>query len=63
MDHPSVAAGTVAAVSAIAAGRGLAPIGANGLVRWDAPGALLTELHRRGVKVAAFSGQLAPRIA
>lgn len=59
MDHPSVAAATVAAVAAVAAGRGLAPIGAHGLCQWDAPGALLTELHRRGVKVASFSGPLA----
>lgn len=60
MDHPSVAAGTVAAVAAIAAGRGLAPLGAHGLARWDDPATLLTELHRRGVKVASFTGRLAP---
>lgn len=59
MDHPSVAAGTVAAVVAIAAGRQLAPLGANGLAAWDEPVALLTELHRRGVRAAAFTGQLA----
>lgn len=61
MDHPSVAAATVAAVASIAAGRGLAPLGANGLGRWDSAGTLLGELHRRGVKVAAFSGKVAPR--
>jgi hypothetical protein len=60
MDHPSVAAATVAAVATIAAGRGESPVGAHGLARWDAPGALLAELHRRGVKVAAFSGQVVP---
>jgi hypothetical protein len=59
MDHPSVAAGTVAAVAAIAAGRGLAPLGAHGLSRWDHPASVLAELHRRGVKVAEFDGQLA----
>ncbi len=59
MDHPSVAAGTVAAVVAIAAGRQLAPLGANGLAAWDEPVALLTELHRRGVRAATFTGQLA----
>ncbi len=59
MDHPSVAAAIVAAVVALAAGREQAPIGANGLADWDDPGALLTELHRRGVRTAAFTGQLA----
>jgi hypothetical protein len=59
MDHPSVAAGAVAAVAALAAGRGLAPLGANGLAGWDDPASLLAELHRRGVKVASFTGQLA----
>lgn len=63
MDHPSVAAATVAAVSAIAAGRGEAPTGANGLASWPHPHELLTELYRRGVKVAMFSGQLAPSAA
>ncbi len=61
MDHPSVAAATVAAVSALAAGRGLAPIGAHGLSRWDDPASLLDELHRRGVKLAAFTGQVGAR--
>lgn len=58
MDHPSVAAATVAAVATIQAASGTAPIGAHGLVEWDNAGAVLSELHRRGVKVAAFSGQL-----
>jgi len=61
MDHPSVAAGTVAAVAALAAAREQAPLGANGLARWDEPAALLTELHRRGVRAATFTGQLAPQ--
>ncbi len=60
MDHPSVAAATVAAVVAVRAGEGRAPAGAHGLVRWDDPKELLSELHRRGVKVASFSGQLDP---
>ncbi len=59
MDHPSVAAATVAAVVTLAAGRDQAPIGAHGLARWDDPATLLGELHRRGVKVATFTGQLA----
>lgn len=58
MDHPSVAAATVAAVVAVRIGQGAAPIGANGLVHWEEPAILLNELHQRGVKVAAFSGQL-----
>lgn len=61
MDHPSVAAATVAAIATLAAGREQAPIGANGLSRWDDPAALLTELHRRGVRAATFTGQLAPQ--
>lgn len=63
MDHPSVAAATVAAVAALAAGREQAPIGANGLARWDDPAALLGELHRRGVRTATFTGQLTPQSA
>ncbi|MGH1491009.1 MAG: hypothetical protein ACRBK7_16715 [Acidimicrobiales bacterium] len=58
MDHPSVAAATVAAVVAIRAGQGRAPIGARGLAGWSDPRSLLTELHARGVKVATFSGEL-----
>ncbi len=60
MDHPSVAAATVAAVVATRAGRGEGPVGAHGLVEWDEPEALLRDLYARGVKVAAFSGQLDP---
>ena len=60
MDHPSVAAATVAAVVAIRAGRGGGPVGAHGLAEWSDPGSILRELHNRGVKVAAFSGQLDP---
>ncbi|MEM9654868.1 MAG: hypothetical protein AAGA65_22445 [Actinomycetota bacterium] len=58
MDHPSVAAATVAAVAAIRTVRGEAPIGAEGVVAWDNAADVLGELNRRGVKVAAFSGQL-----
>jgi hypothetical protein len=58
MDHPSVAAATVAAVVAIRAGQGRAPIGARGLAGWNDPASLLSELYGRGIKVAAFSGQL-----
>jgi hypothetical protein len=60
MDHPSVAAATVAAVVAIRAVRGDGPVGAHGLVAWDNPGDLLGDLYARGVKIAAFSGQLDP---
>lgn len=61
MDFPSVAAGTVSAVAALAAGREQAPIGAHGLSRWDDPATLLTELHNRGVQVASFSGPVVPK--
>ncbi len=60
MYHPSVAAATVAAVVAIRAGRCEGPVGAHGLVEWNDPGSLLKDLYARGVKVAAFSGQLDP---
>jgi saccharopine dehydrogenase-like NADP-dependent oxidoreductase len=60
MDHPSVATGTVAAVVAAEAVAGRAPVGAHGLAAWPEPGPILTELHRRGVRVASFSGHLAP---
>lgn len=56
MDHPSVAAGTVAALAAVAAGRGRAPVGAGGLAGWPQPERLLRELRERGVRVAVFSG-------
>lgn len=58
MDHPSVAAATVAAVVAIEAGNGRAPVGARGLAGWSDARLLLTELYARGVKVATFSGEL-----
>lgn len=58
MDHPSVAAATVAAVVAVRAGTGRAPVGAWGLAHWSEPSSLLRELYARGVKVATFSGQL-----
>lgn len=60
MDHPSVAAATVAAVVTIEAGRGGAPVGAKGLASWPDPRSLLHSLYSRGVKVATFSGQLDP---
>ena len=60
MDHPSVASATVAAVVAVRAAQGLGPVGAHGLVAWDDPGRLLKDLYARGVKIAAFSGQLDP---
>ena len=58
MDHPSVGAAAVAAVAAERVGLGLAPVGARGLVAWDHPELVLSELHHRGVKVAAFTGPL-----
>ncbi|MGI9613562.1 MAG: hypothetical protein ACR2QO_11665 [Acidimicrobiales bacterium] len=58
IDHPSVAAATVAAVVASEAGYGRAPIGAGGLASWSDPKRLLGELRRRGVRVASFSGVL-----
>jgi saccharopine dehydrogenase-like NADP-dependent oxidoreductase len=61
MDYPSVAAGTVSAVVAIAAAREQAPLGASGLCGWDDPATLLVELHNRGVQVASFSGQVVPK--
>ena len=60
MDHPSVASATVAAVVAVRAAQGAGPVGAHGLVAWDDPGSLLKDLYARGVKIAAFSGQLNP---
>lgn len=57
-DRPGVAAGAVAAVSAVAAVRGelgIAP-GAHGLAASDRARDLLGELAIRGVKAAAFTG-------
>lgn len=58
MDHPSVAAGTVAAVAAVAAGCGEAPPGAGGLAGWPDPKELLGRLRRKGIRVASFDGFL-----
>lgn len=60
LDHPSVAAGTVAAVVATAVLRGRFSRGASGLAEFAAPGELLAELHRRGVKAARFGGTQSP---
>ncbi len=56
MDHPSVAAGTVAAIVALSLSRGDLPHGSFGLSEVPEPVVLLGELHRRGVKVARFKG-------
>lgn len=58
MDHPSVAAATVAAVAAQAAAEGRAPNGSHGLAAWSTARQLLVELRQRGVRVAAFGGRL-----
>jgi hypothetical protein len=60
MDHPSVAAGTVASLAAMAAVEGRAPAGANGLASWPDPKRFLTDLRHRGVRVASYSGLLSP---
>ncbi len=60
MDHPSVAAGTVAALAAVATAEGRAPVGAHGLAAWADSRHLLAELRRRGVRVASFGGRLEP---
>lgn len=57
MDRPAVAAGAVAALTAIALIDGEARrTGAGGLAELVEPLPLLTELARRGVKAAAFEG-------
>jgi len=57
MDRPAVAAGAVAALVAVTAGRReLLRPGAGGLAELVAPLPLLTELARRGVKAAVFEG-------
>jgi saccharopine dehydrogenase-like NADP-dependent oxidoreductase len=57
MDRPAVAAGAVAALVAVTAGRGeLSRTGAGGLAEMVAPLPLLAELARRGVKAAVFEG-------
>lgn len=60
MDHPSVAAATVAAEVAVRTVQGQAPPGASGLVEWGNAAEVLSELARRGIRVASFSGQLDP---
>jgi hypothetical protein len=56
MDRPAVAAGTVAALAALAVGAGEVAPGAGGLAGRVAPEPMLAELARRGVKVALFEG-------
>jgi saccharopine dehydrogenase-like NADP-dependent oxidoreductase len=57
MDRPGVAAGCVAAVSALWAGGGRAErTGAAGLAEMVAPTPFLAELARRGVRAAVFDG-------
>jgi saccharopine dehydrogenase-like NADP-dependent oxidoreductase len=57
VDRPAVAAGTLAALSAVAAVRGDIAPGAGGLVTLAAkPGELLVALAERGVKVAEYAG-------
>ena len=57
MDRPAVAAGTVAAITAVTLGNGEARrVGAGGLAELVEPAPFLAELARRGVKAAAFSG-------
>ncbi|MEM7342006.1 MAG: Gfo/Idh/MocA family oxidoreductase [Actinomycetota bacterium] len=61
MDHPSVAAGTMAAVAVAEVLDGRIGAGASGLADHDDPKRLLRELRRRGVRAAEFSG--VPEIA
>lgn len=57
IDRPAVAAGVVAAVTAVAVGEGaLIRRGAAGLAELVEPVPFLAELARRGVKAAAFEG-------
>jgi saccharopine dehydrogenase-like NADP-dependent oxidoreductase len=57
VDRPAIAAGTLAALVAVAAVRGEISPGAGGLAALAAaPGELLARLAARGVKVAAFEG-------
>lgn len=57
VDRPAIIAGTLAAVAALAAGRGELKHGAGGLASLSrAPGDLLAELAARGVKIAHFVG-------
>jgi len=55
VDRPAVAAGTLAALVAVAAAKGEMRSGAGGIVTLaEKPGALLADLATRGVKVAAY---------
>jgi len=58
IDRPAIAAGAVAALSALWAATGrMSRTGAGGLAELlDAPGPFLAELARRGVKTAVFDG-------
>lgn len=56
MHHPSVAAGTTAAVCALEAAKGTLPVGAFGLSEIADPGPMLRDLHTRGVQAAVFEG-------
>lgn len=56
MHHPSVAAGTTAAVCALAGANGELPSGAFGLSELAEPGPMLRSLHVRGVQAAIFEG-------
>ncbi len=59
VDRPAVAAGTLAALVALAASRGELLVGAGGLATMATDsGALLAALAHRGVKVAAFDGSI-----
>lgn len=56
IDRTAVAAGAVAALAALAVGRGEIPSGVGGLARGIEPVPFLAALARRGVKAAAFVG-------
>ncbi len=56
MDHPSVAAGTTAAVCALELLDGRLPTGAFGLSEVTDPRPMLRALHARGVRAATFDG-------
>lgn len=58
MDHPAVAAATMATVVVSELIQGDVVTGVHGLAQWPNPGALISGLRRRGVRVAAFGGAL-----
>ncbi len=58
MDHPAVAAATMATVVASNLMHGDVPTGVNGLAQWSNPKELIVDLRRRGVRVASFGGAL-----